>query len=892
MLTEIHKNSYKIFRESFERSEADREAYLDSACGDDMALRQEVETLLAMTDQPDEAFEEPLVSLPRSEPNEFDAGDQIGRYPVQALVGHGGMGSVFAGRHPVTKGTVAIKVIRKDCTNEHHRRSFLNEMKLLARLNHPNIAHCLDADTTDAGLPYLVMEYVDGMPLDQYCRQRHLELADRLELCEKVCDAVHFAHQNLILHRDLKPANILVTRDGVPKLVDFGLGHLLKPEPAGVDDETAEQDAPQGFLGTLQYASPEQIRGTEPPKTSNDVYSLGVVLYEILTGQYPFQKWNSSFFALKDAICNRDPEKPSTSVTSAPGDEDPASEAPAYGSSEPATAERSEKSRAASNGQSHGHLKLRRRLEGDLDSIVLKAIEKDPEQRYTSAREVSEDLRRHRNHFPVTARRPSLTYAATRLAQRHPRATALTAVLAFVVIGAALIFLSFWQREQGLRAQIEEQKASLERSWYVRDYMASLFQIGKPGQGDKIKALELLKEQEEKLEEALRLDELDDEAKARVLDQLPEDLPGLLDAIGWSYYGLGHPDEADRWIEEGLTRRERSDRKPDGDWVIATLRRSAVQSARGDEASASTNRNRALELTRSGEVDDKMLAHALNDLAYYLENRGQLRAGVDILRESLAMKKRLPGLHRAGIAIGTNNLGASYVALGLYREAEAMLREAVILREELYGPDHASINAPRINLGVALRELGALEQNGRRERWNEAETLFRQVLESYRGLPEEDLSKVASVLAGLSQLLHLRGVSDLAGQGDLEEAGRNLEQSLRILERLDPDDLLVGLYLGLKATWLQTMERPEEALRNAEQGRKIVESVTGRDHWCAALARSIVGGCLIDVGRLDEAEALLSESLPVIEKAKGDTSRFTREARERSERLRRARSQG
>ncbi|MCP3964312.1 MAG: serine/threonine protein kinase [bacterium] len=892
MLTELHKESFQIFRASYERGGADRKAYIETACGGNDELRQEVESLLALTDQPDGIFEKPLVPMDHSEASELGAGDLIDRYPVQELIDQGGMGTVYKALHPVTENTVAIKVIRPGFVTEHQLKHFLTERKLLARLNHPNIARCLDADTTETGQPYLVMEYVDGIPIDRFCRENDLSLGHRVRLCERICDAVHFAHQNLIIHRDLKPANILVTRDGEPKLVDFGIGWLIDASPQSSPTDTTWQMPSLGFLGTLQYASPEQIMGTGFLSTSTDVYSLGVVLYEILTGHYPFQKWNSSFFALKQAICTEQPEKPSTAVISAAAepDVDPSElELPRSSKSEQA-------SREAAHGNGHnghnGHQELQRRLAGDLDCIVLKALHKDPGKRYSSAKEVSEDLRRHRQSFPVSAHEQSLSYSARKLTQRH-RATAITALfLVLVTIGSAVLFYGFWQREQSLKAAIEDSKAALERSWYVRDYMAGLFEIRDPQKrGPEIKARELLDDQILDLEKARELDDLDEEERARLLDQLPEDLPGLMDAIGWSYYGLGFLQEADDWTREGFLRRSADGRERDGDWVIAMLRRSAVESARGQGAEAATRRAEALELVRSGDVDDKPLAQALNDLALFLDRRGELQAAADILRESLAMKKRLPGVIDAGIAIGTNNLATALEALGQYREAAEAFRESLALKEELYGTNAESASLTRSNLAVSLRELGASDVDQRAASWDEAETLFRQSLDEYRAIHGESHQTVATVHTNLGLLLHLRGSSDQARTGDLEEAGRSLEQGLQIFEDLYGDSSPVGIVLRLHASWLRTMGRPEGALQDAERALEILGGAYGSDHWRTADARSVLGGCLADLDRFDEAEPLLRESLPIIEQAKGDSSRATVEARQRLDRLRQARAQ-
>ena len=296
---------------------------------------------------------------------------------------------------------VAIKLVQHGLYTGAILHRFRTERQILASLDHPNIARLLDGGTTTDGRPYLVMEYVEGLPIDVYCDRHKLSISERLRLFRTVCAAVHYAHQNLVIHRDLKPSNILVSTDGVPKLLDFGIAKLLNPElsaPSLVFTESGLQ------LLTPEYASPEQVRG-EPLTTASDVYALGVLLYELLTGHQPYRLTSRRRQDLERVICEVDPLKPSTAISRSDAD----TETDGTGQRTPATVSQTRE------GQPE---KLRRRLTGDLDNIVLMALRKEPQRRYGSAEHLAEDLRRHLEGLPVMARPQTFGYRSAKFIRR------------------------------------------------------------------------------------------------------------------------------------------------------------------------------------------------------------------------------------------------------------------------------------------------------------------------------------------------------------------------------------------------------------------------------------------------------------------------------------------
>ena len=381
----------QLCQAALERDEHEQAAFLASACGSDQELRREVESLLVHRHKADTfmeagAMDAAAQALAADElHNPMDASRWIGRlippYRCVAKIASGGMGDVF--RAVRADGTfdkqVAIKLIQGARSTDFFLSRFQNERQILATLDHPNIARLLDGGSTEEGLPYLVMEYIEGLPIDEFCAHKNLDTRERLELFRTVCSAVQFAHQNLVVHRDLKPSNILVTSEGVPKLLDFGIAKILNPADRL---DSAQQTLTLMRMLTPDYASPEQVRN-EPISTASDVYSLGVILYTVLTGHSPYRLESDSPQEIMKAICDRDPEKPSSACA-----RDSAPEVP--------TAESLKATASAKSRPEKGNRKrLQKILEGDLDNIVLKALRKEPSRRYSSVEQFSEDIRRY-----------------------------------------------------------------------------------------------------------------------------------------------------------------------------------------------------------------------------------------------------------------------------------------------------------------------------------------------------------------------------------------------------------------------------------------------------------------------------------------------------------------
>src|SRR5438874_6948402 len=429
-----------LFEQALELPETERAKFLEQKCIGDDALRREVESLLDSHASAGAFIDER--SLFFSE-EDFQNGDEavppgqlIGAYRIVREIGRGGMGAVYLAERADEQyqKQVAIKLIKRGMDTDSVLRHFRNERQILASFDHPNIARLFDGGTTDDGVPYFVMEYVEGLPINEYCSAHGLSVVDRLKLFREACAAVSYAHRHTVIHRDIKPSNILVTDEGVPKLLDFGIAKILQPDSAGQSMLTLT-----GMRAmTPEYASPEQVRG-ELVTTASDVYSLGVVLYELLTGNSPYRLTTHSPREVEKAVTEQEPTRPSTVAKDGNS---------RFENRESGDSRFTKCARPARTDS--------RALRGDLDNILLMALRKEPARRYQSVEQFSEDIRRHLENRPVFARKDTVTYRANRFIRRNKLAVA-AALLVLVSLIAGLLATT-WQAH---RATV--QKAPAER---------------------------------------------------------------------------------------------------------------------------------------------------------------------------------------------------------------------------------------------------------------------------------------------------------------------------------------------------------------------------------------------------------------------------------------------
>src|SRR5271165_3161810 len=509
-----------VFAQVIDTAPAERTARIASSCGDDTELRRSVESLL----ESDQMSEDPLLNaigeaaeLLLVEHQDRLVGKRIGHYRIVSILGHGGMSTVYRGERDDAQyqEIVAIKVLHHAALHPRLRSRLHSERHILATLAHPSIARLIDSGDLEDGTPYLVMEYVDGESIDAYCDRRTLFIRERLELFVQVCAAVQLAHRNLVVHRDIKAANILVTGDGTPKLLDFGIAKLLAPESLS---HTVPVTRLQERILTPENAAPEQVLG-RPVTTATDVYGLGVLLYQLLTGRSPYRLLGYSQLQLERAICLDDPVRPSQMVVSKLSGE--------------TDADRSRISdRRGLSPQS-----LRARLGGDLDAIVGMAMRKEPDRRYPSVEALAADVRRHLTGRPVRARQGDWRYNSAKFLRRNVFAVVATAT---VFVGLAVIAgMTLWQNHRiGLERDATAQER--DRAQQVSAFLVDVFSQADPfnAQGREATAKDLLDRGAEKITGNSNLQ--------------PEVRAQLLESIGLAYRRQGLNERAIPLFEQAV----------------------------------------------------------------------------------------------------------------------------------------------------------------------------------------------------------------------------------------------------------------------------------------------------------------------------------------------------
>jgi serine/threonine protein kinase len=528
MTPEEWQHAKEILDGALEIAPDERVAFLDRACEGDAALRAEVESLLYSFTRAGTFIERPATATaPLVEPEGLSHGVSLGPYRIVQLIAEGGMGAVYQAVRvdDLYSKVVAVKIGRNCIYGEHALKRFEMERQILAHFDHPSIVKLLDAGTTPDGRPYFIMDFIAGQQLDVWCDQHRLPTRRRLELFLKVCAGVEYAHHNLVVHRDLKPSNILVTEDGEPKLLDFGIAKILEEDPLTGSPANATTTL---RMMTPQYASPEQVRG-EPVTTATDVYSLGALLYELLTGHRPYQLKGRMPHEAAEVICQHDPPRPSTVVRRTQP-------------SDPQTGTEAVTPESVSATRDGRPSRLRRALAGDLDRIVLKALEKQPGRRYSSVEKFADDIRRHLEGRPVEARGAPWGYRSGKFVRRHKAVVTTTALVAFSLI-AGLVATT---RERN-RADREAAASQAVNDFLLNDLLAQA--------SSSVQARpDIQPDPDLKVRTAL------DRAAARIagkFDGQPLVEASIRQTIGDTYLDLGLYSEAQGQVERALELRQR-----------------------------------------------------------------------------------------------------------------------------------------------------------------------------------------------------------------------------------------------------------------------------------------------------------------------------------------------
>ncbi len=799
MDAEMIKKAKDIFQSAVDLPESQREAFLSNHCADDADLRAVVQRLLSIDAEGIGEF----MCTPVFTPTTGGVGDtgtglpeRIGRYQIVRVLGEGGMGVVYEARQDKPQRTVALKVIRTWLPTANILHRFQHEAETLGQLQHPGIACIYEAGMAEFGgetgtlghHPYFAMELVRGRPLSEYASEMELTMRDRLKLIANVCDAVQHAHQRGVIHRDLKPANILVDEAGQPKVLDFG---VARATDADVQTMTMQTDTGQ-LIGTVPYMSPEQVTGdSRLLDTRSDVYALGVILYELLSGKLPLDVRNRS---IPEAARIIREEKPSRlgSVT-----------------------------RTASG------------LRGDVETIVVKALEKDKSRRYSSAAEFAGDIRRYLAHQPILARPPSALYQLRTFARRN-QALVTSVVVTFVALCAALVNVTL-ERDRALRS---ERIAQAVNDFLNEDLLAAAGPLRTPNRDITMREV---------------LDAASDKIAGR-FDGQPETKASIHATLGKTYEYLGEYEAAEPHLEEAV----RLYRRTLGDKHLNTL-------------------------------------NAMEDLALVYRRHARYDEAEELFTEALAGKRDLLGNDHFETAVSTNDLATLYHTVGRHEEAERLYLESVEVRRALFGDEHAEMAACECNLAnlyevqgrydeaAALHEMAlktrrstlgdehpdtlmsmnslAKVYNSRKE-YGRAEPLSREVLAVRRrtlGEQHPDTLKTMNNLAVLCR-----------NSDQYEEAERLfigvLAGQRKLLGEDHPHTLVSTNNL---ADLYQQMGRYEEAVTLFDVAIKGARKSLPADHWYTGVFLTKYGRCLTSLGRFSDAQSALCEAHQVLSTSLG-----------------------
>ena len=789
----------ELFHAALERETEARPGFLEEVCGDDSELRAEVEGLLQANAQAPEfivASTPVIASGSRAAPQ---AGERINQYRLLHETGRGGMGAVWLAERDDGRfhQRVAIKVIKRGMDTDEVLRRFAQERQILASLNHPRIARLLDGGETADGRPWFALEYVEGQRLDRYCESRNLGLVERLELFREVCAAVQYAHQNLVVHRDLKPSNILVTAEGAPKLLDFGIAKLLDPGggTAGLT-ETGQR------VMTLDYASPEQVRG-QRGSTASDVYSLGVILYELLAGRRPYDLAGLPLHEVTRIICEEEPRKPS-------------------------------------HGHSHNTTeRWRGKLADDLDNIVLKALRKEPERRYHSAAELAEDLRRYLAGLPVSASGDTLAYRSAKFVKRNKAPVAGVALAALLLVTATVV--AVWQagtaraqaREAKLQAAIARRESGNAQgvTKFLRDTLSSANPIyARPGhgKGPDVSLVDAIREAEERLDPELK--------------EEPEIRGELHYTLGQIRKERGEYSSAESHFRAAreLFSQLHGDRHPRAIQSLYYL--GYIEGNKGDIRGAIRVMRQAVEMMRIADPRNELLPRMLLDLGERVGWEGDPREA-----EALILEAR-EGFSKMTSPEAAYQEAYTFCRLGnLYKEQGELDRAEALYHEYL---DRLRRLPVKHEAGEALYHLGVIHYI--RGDYQEAEKLVSQAERLFSQYLGADYPQIADFLYYLATIHCLR--KDYARAE--AEARRALE--IRRQGKM-PSHPATLISLGLLSKVLISAGRPARAapyLREAMEKFWVAPDREGN----LANAAGILGECLTLLKRYDEAERALNEN--------------------------------
>jgi len=819
--------------------ESGRTAFIKEKCKDDESLITEVYSFIHSIEESDGLWEDLLNSnmvIADDMADEMSQGSGIsshtppkiiGPYRVKRLLAKGGMGYIYLAERKDSNfhKNVAIKIVRKEINSQVTIQRFIQERAILSSLNHPHIAQFLDGGITDDGRPYFVMEYIDGVPITEYCKKNSCDLSARLSLFQKMCDAVQYAHTNFVVHRDLKPSNILVNSEGNLKILDFGIAKLTD----GKLDEQSLIQTREGYrMLSLNYAAPEQITG-EPVTTSTDVYSLGLLLYELLTNQRAYSLKDKNLIEAEKIIRENEPQKPGTV-----------------------------------------NREWRKLLRGDLDAITMKAVRKEPEQRYESARLLLDDIEAYLRDEPVTARRSTFYYKTGKFIRRNKMNLSFAAVILALLILIPSYYAKMINEERRI-AQSEAQKAE-----QISGFLVGLFEGADPFGNTEEFGLDT------DIGSMLELGEnrIDTELKNQ-----PEVKAALKSTIGRVYFSLGEFDRAEELYSEALHIAQSQGLT--NDMPLYTYRLGHVYQQVGNNEAADSLLRKSIDLFENNEEKFGAL-EAVNALSTYGSflwfNMGDTETAEEYLLKSLEQRRIYYAESDSIMAPALNDLANLYHALGMFEEAENYYTQAIDIYMRLYSEDPKTA-ITMANFSILLRDQGKL---GEAEQYQKSAL---DIVERKEGQYNIDIAigngnlseinmrqgnhQVADSLANLSLGMLQEIFGDLhpyvartkmvLGMNHYYTEDYNEAESI-FLEVKDeyeqvypPEHSRLGdPYLELSKLFLKT-DRLDKAEEHVLTAREIYKQSLPEGNIKRAVSASIYGKILSIKGDVEKADSLLTE---------------------------------